>query len=323
MPRSPRTILLMRIAGTPNILSQAILADAHGFQEFLLQNLTWMNGRILSHNFHLNDNQLLQHHTRHLRAIQNNLWVAHFPRHRYTYQPMDSLPQLHTEMAACRRCLEAGYDITPPAIFRGQATASVLLIGQAPGVTEVEARRPFNASSGRRLFQWLGQAGWDEDEFRARHYMTAVTKCYPGKGKNGKGDRVPSKAEQKLCRPFLNREIALVNPRLMILVGGLAIKLLFPAKAKLTEIIGTAVYFPPESLTPNPVNFNLKDAQWHKSPNLQKRSGLISSLPPDGRYIIPLPHPSGASLWPNKPENKALTNQAISLLSQLRQTYTL
>ena len=136
---------------------------------------------------------------------------------------MASLPQLHAEMLTCRRCAQAGYDITPPAIFRGQAQAQVMLIGQAPGVTEVEARRPFNAGSGRRLFQWLSEAGWDEDEFRARHYMTAVTKCYPGKASNGKGDRVPSKAEQQWCRPFLEREIALINPRLMILVGGLAI----------------------------------------------------------------------------------------------------
>jgi uracil-DNA glycosylase len=231
---------------------------------------------------------------------------------------MDSLAQLHSEMTACRLCAEAGHDIMPPAIFRGTAEAKVLLIGQAPGVTEVEARRPFNAGSGRRLFQWLGEAGWDEDAFRAQHYMTAVTKCYPGKGGNGKGDRVPSKAEQALCRPFLEREITLVNPRLMILVGGLAIKLLFPASAKLTEVIGTAVYFPPHTLT-NPVNFNLKQGQWLKS----NPHSLVSSLPQDGRFIVPLPHPSGASLWPNKPANQALITQAIQWLATLRQVYSL
>ncbi|MCB8942751.1 MAG: uracil-DNA glycosylase family protein [Ardenticatenaceae bacterium] len=235
---------------------------------------------------------------------------------------MDSLSQLHAEMQACRRCLEAGHEITPPAIFRGQATAQVLLIGQAPGVTEVEAGRPFNASSGRRLFQWLGEAGWDENDFRARHYMTAVTKCYPGKAANGKGDRVPSKAEQVLCRSFLEREISLVNPRVIILVGGLAIKLLFPASAKLKEVIGTAVYFPPQSLAHNPTNFNLNDAQWLKHP-LAPRPSPLTSLPEDGRYIIPLPHPSGASLWPNKSANQTLINQAINILTQLRTGYNL
>lgn len=70
-------------------------------------------------------------------------------------------------MRACRRCLTAGFSIIPLAIFSGPATARVMIVGQAPGVTEVEARRPFNASSGRRLFQWLAEAGWDEDDFRA------------------------------------------------------------------------------------------------------------------------------------------------------------
>jgi len=96
-------------------------------------------------------------------------------------------------------------------------------VGQAPGVTEAQVKRPFNASSGRRLFQWLAQAGLEEADSRARYYMTAVTKCYPGKHPSGKGDRKPSRAEQKLCRPFLEQELALVQPRVLLAVGGLAI----------------------------------------------------------------------------------------------------
>ncbi len=243
---------------------------------------------------------------------------------------MDSLTKLHAEMRTCRLCLEAGYAIVPGAVFSGRAGAKVMLIGQAPGVTEVEAKRPFNATSGTRLFQWLGEAGWDEDEFRARHYMTAVTKCYPGKGKNGKGDRVPSKAEQALCRPFLEREIALVRPKLMILVGGLAIKLLYPAKMKLNEVVGTAVYFPPSALT-NPVNFNFDDVvpvsvigkqlfvngTDHRSPITDNR------LPVTGRLVVPLPHPSGASLWPNQAANKRLIAKAIQILHTVRSAWNL
>ena len=225
---------------------------------------------------------------------------------------MDSL---YEELNACRRCWLAGHAITPGAIFSpGQANSQIMLIGQAPGITEVTARRPFNAGSGRKLFQWLGAAGWDEVVFRQRHTMTAVTKCYPGKSGNGKGDRVPSKEEQALCRPFLEREIALVRPRLIILVGGLAIKLFYPATARLEEIIGTAAYFPPSSLT-NPVNFDLNQAErWPQFEATKEQRG---------RWIIPLPHPSGASLWPNKPENQALINQAIHLLHQIRLAYQL
>lgn len=222
-------------------------------------------------------------------------------------------------MRTCRRCLEAGHAITPGAVFRGEPGARVMLIGQAPGVTEVAAKRPFNAGSGTRLFQWLGQAGWEEDDFRARHYMTAVTKCYPGKGKNGKGDRVPSKAEQALCRPFLEREIALIDPQLMILVGGLAIKLLYPAKMKLNEVVGTAVYFPSKTLT-NPVNFNYADG--HLFTNQSNLQSLIINHR-NGRFVVPLPHPSGASLWPNKPANKALIDRAIAILHLIRTIWEL
>jgi uracil-DNA glycosylase len=166
--------------------------------------------------------------------------------------------------------------------------------------------------------------------------MTAVTKCYPGKGginAVGKGDRVPSKAEQALCRPFLEREITLVRPKLMILVGGLAIKLLFPAKMKLKDVVGTAVYFPSETLT-NPVNFNLDDAlpvlvngkrlSVNGKPNTVHRLPTTEyGLPTTGRLVVPLPHPSGASLWPNKPANKLLIAKAIQILHTARSVWNL
>jgi uracil-DNA glycosylase family 4 len=184
---------------------------------------------------------------------------------------------LSRAMRACCKCLEAGYAITPGAVFSGPAPTPLMLVGQAPGVTEVQAKRPFNASSGRRLFQWLGEAGFEETDFRARYYMTAVTKCYPGKHPKGKGDRKPSRAEQKLCRPFLDQELALVQPRVLLAVGGLAIETLLGEKHRLDEAVGRV--------------FEM-----------------------NGRYILPLPHPSGASLWPNLPQNQARLRQALALL---------
>ena len=190
------------------------------------------------------------------------------------------LAVLHTQMRACRRCLEAGYPITPGAVFSGLATATVMIVGQAPGITETQAGRPFNGSSGRRLFRWLAQAGWEETEFRTTQYMTAVTKCYPGKGSGGKGDRVPTRAEQKLCAPYLERELALVRPNLIVPVGGLAVRR-FLGRVRLAEVVGEVVQ--------------------HE----------------DGRWIVPLPHPSGASLWLNRPENQERVIQALAYIRRL------
>lgn len=238
-----------------------------------------------------------------------------------------ALTTLHAAMRACRLCLDGGHAITAGAVFRGGPDARVMLIGQAPGNTEVTAKRPFNAGSGRRLFQWLGEAGWEEAEFRGDAYMTAVTKCYPGTNASGKGDRVPSKAEQALCRPFLEREIRLIDPFLMILVGGLAIKLLYPASARLDELIGTAAYFPPETMG-DPLTFDLSQAERISGVGglMAQANAPVSSARPtsvSGRYVVPLPHPSGASLWPNKPANQALIRRATELLAALRERYSL
>lgn len=221
-----------------------------------------------------------------------------------------TLQELHARMRACRLCLEAGHSITPGAVFTGPATAEVMVIGQAPGVTEVEAGRPFNASSGRRLFQWLGEAGWDEDDFRRRHYMTAVTKCFPGKSESGRGDRVPSRDEQTLCRPYLLEEVRIVKPRLIIPVGGLAIRLFYPSSAKLNQIIGRAHYISPESIARISDPFDLGSAV--------RLSTFDASLSTLGRWVVPLPHPSGASAWPNLGGNRALIAAATEILQGIR-----
>jgi len=188
-----------------------------------------------------------------------------------------ALNDLHIRMHTCRLCLDAGYDIYPRAIFSGGIGARILLIGQAPGITEKEAGRPFNAGSGTRLFRWLAEAGIDETWFRASQYMTAITKCYPGRAKSGSGDRVPSRAEQSLCRPYLEAEIALIDPILILPVGRVAIGLFYPTSLDLDEIIGT-----------------------------EKQV--------DGRWVVPLPHPSGASRWHQLAENRERVRRAIELI---------
>ena len=192
---------------------------------------------------------------------------------------LSNFMQLQSKMRACRLCPEDGHAVEPPAVTQGSVRAKMMTIGQAPGITEVETGRPFNAGSGKRLFEWLAQADIDENWFRETQYMSSVTKCYPGRAKGGNGDRVPNRREQELCRPFLDQEIKLVHPDVIIPIGRLAIDLFFKKGQTLSKIIGTEIQ---------------RGDQW----------------------IIPLPHPSGASRWHQNAKNRALIELAINLIAK-------
>ena len=198
----------------------------------------------------------------------------------------EALGALQAEMRACRHCLEAGFSITPGAVFSGDAAAKVMIVGQAPGASECETGRPFNGPSGQRLFDWLAEAEWEENDFRATQYLTAITKCYPGKSVGGKGDRAPTRVEQKHCAPFLEQELALMRPKVIVPVGGLAVRR-FLGQVRLADVVGTVV----------------EDGR--------------------GRWVVPLPHPSGVSLWLNRPENQARVARALSHLRRLRRDLAL
>ena len=199
----------------------------------------------------------------------------------------EQLAALHTEIRTCRKCLDAGYPITPGGVFSGKVGARIMIVGQAPGVTEIQVLRPFNAASGKRLFGWLREAGFDEADFRANQYISSVTKCYPGKIPGGRGDRRPSREEQQLCRPYLDRSLAIIQPEVILAVGGLAIETLL-GKFKLEHIIGRAFERP---------------APWDAAKTVT---------------IVPLPHPSGASAWSNSPENQKLIKKAIRQIARLK-----
>jgi uracil-DNA glycosylase len=131
---------------------------------------------------------------------------------------------------------------------------------------------------------WRGRAGetlrrWlrmDEDEFYSTFYCASVTRCYPGKHPTGKGDRVPTPREQELCDFWRRWELELLRPELIVPVGGLGIRRLLGV-ASLAECVGRR-------------------------------------FERDGRPVVPLPHPSGVSLWLNSPENRELVAQAVELI---------
>jgi len=195
---------------------------------------------------------------------------------------MSTLVQLRRHIARLKEC-DACPDMIRPVVTGQPVMSPVMLIGQAPGVKEGPAGKPFAWTAGKTLFGWFATLGLDEEEFRSRVYMAAVCRCFPGKAPGGTGDRVPSSDEVERCSKHLHAEIEILRPRLIIPVGKLAIAQLYPDIDKLTEVIG------------------------------EKRSGELAGHAFD---MIALPHPSGASTWHRTEPGKTLLAQALAKIGK-------
>ncbi|TMQ04688.1 MAG: uracil-DNA glycosylase [Deltaproteobacteria bacterium] len=164
-----------------------------------------------------------------------------------------------------------------PVVTGTPVMSPVMLIGQAPGVREGPAGKPFAWTAGKTMFGWFAQLGLSEEVFRRRVYMAAVCRCFPGKAKGG-GDRVPSADEIARCSRHLAREVQLLRPRLVIPVGKLAIAQVMPDADQLVTVVGRP-----------------------------QRAGLAGVA----FDVIALPHPSGASTWHRMEPGKTLLARAL------------
>lgn len=182
-----------------------------------------------------------------------------------------SLAALQRDNARCRLCVAAGFPLGSWPVFEGAAGQRAYLLGQAPGSVEGEERRPWRGRAGRTLRGWLQL---DEDDFYATFYCASVTRCYPGKAPTGRGDRLPTPVEQELCSRWRDHELRLLEPELVVTVGGLAARRLLGV-GRLTDAIG--------------------------------KSYLYGSA-----VAVPLPHPSGASGWLNDRANRARLGKALT-----------
>lgn len=187
---------------------------------------------------------------------------------------------LREHQAALRACSQCT-SMHPPSVVGEPVLSPVMSVGQAPGDREPLLGRPFAWTAGKQLFKWFAPLGLDEAGFRASVYMAAVCRCFPGKNPKG-GDRVPSREEISRCRPWLEREIELVQPELIILIGRLAIEQFLPP-SPLVELIG------------------------------QVRRVRVKRRELD---VIPLPHPSGVSTWPRTEPGKTLTATALQRIGE-------
>ncbi len=189
----------------------------------------------------------------------------------------ESIVKHQASLRQCRQCL----NMIPPVITCQPITSSILLIGQAPGDKEGGLGRPFAWTAGKTLFKWFSSIGLDEAEFRQKIYMSAVCRCFPGKNPKG-GDRVPNNEEISNCSQWLQAEFELLQPKLVIPVGKLAIAQYLEVK-KMADVVGQS---------------------------------FECSIYGQSTCLIPLPHPSGASTWHRTEPGMTLLQEALSLIKK-------
>ena len=188
-----------------------------------------------------------------------------------------SLIRHQAKLAACQRCPE----MLGKPVYGYPNPSPVMLIGQAPGEKEIQVNKPFAWTAGKTLFKWFSRIGLEESSIRKKVYMAAVCRCFPGKKPKG-GDRVPNKEEISQCADWLQQELKLLQPQLLIPVGKLAIQQ-FVVVNKLDQVIG-------------------------ECRKIQLQQGQCD--------MICLPHPSGASTWHRTEPGVSLLEKALKLIKQ-------
>lgn len=214
----------------------------------------------------------------------------------------DAYIEFDTQVSRCRKCadilctkpvdpLTSNEKTEPRPIISGIQPKPVMLIGQAPGLTEYRSGKPFQGQAGQDIRRHFEECGISRSRFDQRVYSAAVVKCFPGskpprRARNGglrREDELPSAAMVENCRPILEQQIELADPQVLVLLGSFPLKAYLrltgrkATKAQLEDYVGMA-------------------EDWSK------------------RRVVFFPHTSGASRWLNKPANRQRFAEARKLL---------
>ncbi len=184
--------------------------------------------------------------------------------------PVEQLTVIAAEVAACTRCAELARCRTQTVFGVGKATADLCFVGEAPGADEDAKGEPFVGAAGQLLTRIIAAMGMD----RSQVYICNVLKCRPP------GNRTPLPDEVANCRGFLERQLAVVQPKFICALGAVAAKTLLATEQSVGRMRGrfhdyrgtpVLVTYHPAYLLRNP---DAKKDVWADVQILMKEMGL-------------------------------------------------
>jgi DNA polymerase len=142
----------------------------------------------------------------------------------------EAMPTLEEINRTCQQCMacELRENCRQPIVGEGNAKASIMFVGEAPGEQEDKLGRPFVGPAGQLLDRILEVVEIRRDDV----YITNIVKCRPP------GNRIPKNTEVQACREFLEKQIAAIQPRIVVCLGALAAQTIIDPNARVTKIRG-------------------------------------------------------------------------------------
>ena len=190
---------------------------------------------------------------------------------------MTALSELNKEIAPCQQCEIAKYRnrVVPG---EGAEAADIMFIGEAPGWHEDQQGRPFVGPAGKFLDELLASIGLN----RAKVYIANVIKCRP------QGNRDPLPMEIQNCRLWLERQIEIISPKMIVTLGRYSMAMFFPGKSisrihgtcqKRDDVLYYAMYHPAAALHQGSLRQAI-EADMLKIPTLLDQSETIKEEKP-------------------------------------------
>ncbi len=167
-----------------------------------------------------------------------------------------ALDAIGAEVAVCKRC-RLHQTRTRAVPGEGTAATEVMFVGEGPGFNEDRQGRPFVGQAGALLTELLGSVGWTRDEV----FITNVVKCRPPENRDPEPDEIAA------CAPFLSRQLATLEPALVVTLGRFSMARFNPG-ARIGQVHGTFRAADPESGTPDALTY----AMYHPAAALHQGS---------------------------------------------------
>ncbi len=166
----------------------------------------------------------------------------------------EALEHIAAQIRNCQRC-PLGLLRTQAVPGEGPADAEIMFIGEAPGYHEDRQGRPFVGASGRLLEKLLAQIGLTREDV----FITNVVKCRPP------ANRDPMPLEMEACTPWLQQQIELIDPLLIVTLGRFSMAQFFPASARITKVHGQPLLQETRAIVPmfHPAAA-LRNANWQR-----------------------------------------------------------